>query len=160
MSKFLMRVLLGLALPVILPTLARAQGSGAANSATVEEVRAAIRQYDEALRRGDAEAAQRFWATEFTFVNPNGERLTRADRIANLRSGRTTFDSLSHTKREEEIRTYGDKDIVAVYTTHLTIGGRYSGHAEQGQFRAIVVWVKRDGRWQQVANQLTRVLNE
>jgi hypothetical protein len=79
---------------------------------------------------------------------------------SNLRSGRTTFDSLSHTKREEEIRTYGQKDVVAVYTTLLTIGGRYSGHAEQGHFRAMVVWVRRNGGWQQVANQLTRVLKE
>lgn len=120
----------------------------------VAEVHETTRRYDEALRRGDPEAAGRFWAEEFVFVNPEGQRLTRADRLANLRTGRTAFESLAPAPGQEEIRVYGD---VAVHRTLLTIGGRYSGKAERGQFRALVVWVRRDGRWQQVANQLTAV---
>jgi ketosteroid isomerase-like protein len=135
-----------------LPTRARAQDKA------VEEVRAAVRQYDAALRRSDVAALERFWATEYTLVNPRGERLTRADRLGNVRAGRTAFDSLAPVLPEERIRIYGDKDPVAVHTTLLTIGGRYSGHAERGQYRAIAIWVRRDGRWQQVASQLTPVL--
>ena len=124
----------------------------------VEEVRAAIRQYDAALRRADVAALERFWAQEYSLVNPRGERLTREDRLANVRSGRTAFDSLAPVPQEERIRTYGsNKDVVAVHTTLLTIGGRYSGHAEQGQYRAIAIWINRDGHWQQVASQLTPV---
>jgi ketosteroid isomerase-like protein len=48
----------------------------------VEEVRAAIRQYDAALRRSDVAALERFWAQEYSLVNPRGERLTREDRLA------------------------------------------------------------------------------
>jgi hypothetical protein len=44
---------------------------------------------------------------------------------------------------------------VAVHTTLLTIGGRYIGHGERGQYRAIAIWVYRDGHWRQVASQLT-----
>jgi ketosteroid isomerase-like protein len=121
-------------------------------------VRSAIRQYDAALRRLDVTALERFWAPEYSFVNPRGERLTRDDRLANVRSGRTAFDSLAPVPQEERIRTYGDgKSVVAVHTTLLTIGGRYSGHDEQGQYRAIAIWVNRDGHWQQVASQLTPV---
>jgi hypothetical protein len=47
---------------------------------------------------------------------------------------------------------------MAVYTTLLTIDGHYSGEPERGQFRALVVWVRRDGRWQQVASQMTPIL--
>lgn len=83
--------------------------------------------------------------------------MTRADRLANLRAGRTAFDSIAHGPQEEEILTYGDGEV-AVYTTLLTLGGRYGGQGERGQFRALVVWVRRDGRWQQVASQLTPVL--
>ena len=126
----------------------------AADSTAVAEVHETTRRYDDALRRADAEAAGRFWADEFIFVNPEGRRLTRADRLANLRAGRTAFDSLAPAPGQEEIHVYGD---VAVHRTLLTIGGRYSGQAERGQFRALVVWVRRDGRWQQVANQLTPV---
>ena len=47
---------------------------------------------------------------------------------------------------------------MAVYTTLLTIDGRYSGEAERGEFRALVVWIRRDGRWQQLASQMTPIL--
>jgi ketosteroid isomerase-like protein len=119
------------------------------------EVREAIRKYDDALRRADVAAVERFWAEEYTFINPRGERLTRADRIANVRSGQTAFDSLGHVPQDEEIKVYGN---VAVYTTLLSIQGRYSGQGQQGAYHGLVVWVRRDGRWQQVASQLTPVL--
>ena len=83
--------------------------------------------------------------------------MTRANRLANLRAKRTAFDSIAHAPQEEEILTYGDREV-AVYTTLLTLGGRFGGQGERGQFRALVVWVRRDGRWQQVASQLTPVL--
>jgi len=152
--RYVLRSLPMLALSLTLITPARAQQP---DSATVGEVRAAIRHYDEALRRAETATLEQFWAAEYTFVNPRGERLTRADRLANVRTGRTAFDSLAPVPQEERIRTYGGKDAVAVHTTLLTIGGRYSGRAEQGQFRAMAIWVRRDGRWQQVASQLTSV---
>ena len=124
------------------------------DSAAIAELRDAIRRYDDALRRADTAAAGEFWADEFVFVNPEGARLTRADRIANLATGRTAFSDLAHVPETDEILVYGD---VAVYRTLLSIGGRYSGQPERGQFQALVVWVRRDGRWQQVANQLTPV---
>ena len=151
-------LLLRLSVPALLSGLlvpAPARAQSASDSARVAEVRQATRQYDAALRRADVAAVERFWAAEFTFVNPRGERVTRAERLANLRAGRTAFDSLAPAPQEERIRIYGD---VAVHTTLLTIGGRYGGRAQQGQVRALVVWVWRDGRWQQVANQLTPVL--
>jgi ketosteroid isomerase-like protein len=118
-------------------------------------VHQAIRAYDEALRRGDAAALDKVWAAEYTFVNPRGERLTRDDRLANQRTGRTLFDSLAPVPQEERVHVYGD---MAVHTTLLTLAGRYSGKPEEGQFRAIAIWVRRDGRWQQVASQLTPVV--
>ena len=71
------------------------------------ELRETIRKYDDALRRADAPAVERDRATEYTFVNPRGDRVTRADRLANLRAGRTVFDSIAHAPQEEEILTYG-----------------------------------------------------
>jgi ketosteroid isomerase-like protein len=143
-----------LAVLVLQPARVFGQSLETAVSADVAEVRDAVHRYDDALRRGDAAAVGQFFAPEYIFVNARGERLTRADRLANLRAGRTAFDSLAHAPQEEQIRPYGN---VVVYTTLLTIGGRYSGKAEQGRFRALVVWVRRDGRWQQVVSQMTPV---
>ena len=121
------------------------------------EIREAIRNYDDALRRGDSAAAGRFWADEYIFVNPAGQRLTRADRMANVQAGATAFDSLAHAPQEEVIRVYGNGSV-ATYTTRLHITGRYSGQGQEGDLEGLVVWVRRDGRWQQVASQLTPVV--
>ena len=157
MSKFqrLLWSLPALAPLMLLPPPAPAEEPTAAAASAEAEVRQAIRDYDEALRRADAAAVERFWATEYTFVNPRGERLTRADRVANVRTGRTALDSLAHVPEDERIQVYGD---IALYSTLLTLSGRYSGEAEKGQFRALAVWVRRDGRWQQLATQMTPIV--
>lgn len=157
MFRALFQLLSPLTLLLILPAGVSAQDS-TRDAKAIAEVQATVRRYDDALRRGDVAAAGQFWAPEYIFVNPRGERLTREDRLANLRASRTAFDTLAHTPKEEEIRVYGNGGTVAVYTTLLTIGGRYSGQATQGQYRALVVWVRRQGQWQQVASQLTPIL--
>ncbi len=148
--------LLLLASVCLAPALLRAQVPVAdtADSKVKEEIRRTLRQYDADLQRRDTQAVARHWAEEYTFVNPAGERVARAARLANLQSGRTTFDTLRPKIQDEQIRLYGD---VAVYTTLITLAGRYSGRAHQGDYQALVVLVKRDDRWQQVASQLTAV---
>ena len=86
-----------LSLLVILPAGLSAQQSARASSAAEAEIRAAVRRYDDALRRADSAAVEKFWATEYTFINPRGEHVSRAARLANLRTGRTSLDSLGHT---------------------------------------------------------------
>jgi len=114
-----------------------------------------VRRYDDALRRADVAAVGQFFAPEYVFVNARGERLTRADRLANLRTGRTSVDTVAHAPEEEHYQAYGN---VVLYSTLLTLGGQYGGNTlPRGRYRALVVWVRRDGRWQQVASQLTQV---
>jgi ketosteroid isomerase-like protein len=147
-----------LTLILLAPALAPAQETASAAASKAEaELREAIRLYDDALRRADEAAVERFWAAEYVFINPRGERVSRDARVANLRAKRTSLDSVAHAPQEEMIRTYMDGNM-AVYTTLLTIDGRYGGEAERGEFRALVVWIRRDGRWQQVASQMTPIL--
>jgi ketosteroid isomerase-like protein len=82
--------------------------------------------------------------------------VSRAARLANLRESRTSFDSLAHAPEEEVIHVYLDGNM-AVYTARLTIKGRYGGRAERGEFRALDIWIRRDGRWQKLASQLTPI---
>ena len=150
-----LRVVLALALFAANPDRASAQAQSSAPPAVVAEVRDAVRRYDDALRRGDAATVGQFFAPEYVFVNARGERLTRAHRLANLRTGRTAVDTVAHAPEEEQFRPYGN---VVLYSTLLTLGGRYSGQTlKEGRYRALVVWVRRDRRWQQVASQLTQV---
>jgi ketosteroid isomerase-like protein len=145
-------------LALMLMALPAVPAEPATGSARAEsELRESIRLYDDALRRGDAAAAERFWAEEYVFINPRGERLSRDARIANLREKRTALDSVAHAPQEEVIHVYMDGQM-AVYTTRLFIDGRYGGETERGQFRALVVWIHRDNRWQQLASQMTPII--
>ena len=144
------------ALTLAFPTAARAQAAPPAAAAEAD-IKATFRRYDAALRAGDPVAVAPFWADEYVFINPRGERVSREARIANLREKRTSLDSLAHAPQEEVIRTYMDGNM-AVYTTKLTIEGRYGGEAERGEFRALVAWIRRDGRWQQLVSQMTPIL--
>jgi ketosteroid isomerase-like protein len=143
---------------LLVPAAATAQeSSSAATSKAEAELRESIRLYDEALRRADVATAERYWADEYVFINPRGERVSRDARIANLRESRTSFDALAHAPDEEVIHVYMDGNM-AVYTTRLTIEGRYGSQAERGEFRALVIWIRRDGSWQQLATQMTPIL--
>ena len=79
------------ALTLAFPAAARAQAAPP-EAAAEADIKATFRRYDAALRAGDPVAVAPFWADEYVFVNPAGERVTRAERLANLRGSRTTFE--------------------------------------------------------------------
>ena len=124
-----------------------------ADAAAEQEVRQAIKKYRTALLQRDAATLERIWADDYTFTNGAGETHSKAQRLANLKSGATSLDSISE-EEDIKVRVHGN---AAVATGHLTIKGQYSGKQTSGQYRSIHVWVKGAAGWQLVANQLTPV---
>ena len=124
-----------------------------ANAAAEQEVRQTIEKYRTALLQKDAATLERIWADDYTFTNGAGEIHSKADRLANLKSGATSLDSISE-EEDMKVRIHGN---VAVATSRVTIKGQYSGKQASGQYRSIHVWVKGATGWQLVANQLTPV---
>src|SRR5437763_15904817 len=127
-----------------------------ADVAAEQEVRQAIKKYREALLKRDAATLERIWTDDYTFTNGAGETHSKAQRLANLKSGATALDSISQ-EEEMKVRVHGN---VAVATGRVTIKGRYSGKQASGQYRSINVWVKGATGWQLVANQLTPVAGQ
>ena len=127
-----------------------------ADTAAEQEVRQTIEKYRTALLQKDAATLERIWADDYTFTNGAGEIHSKADRLANLKSGATSLDSISE-EEDIKVRVYGK---VAVATSRVTIKGQYSGKQASGQYRSIHVWVKGAAGWQLVANQLTPVAAE
>ncbi len=111
-----------------------------------------FREYTEALTKRDLAALDKIWADSYTFTNGRGEFLTKTDRMENIKSGATQFDSIS--REDEEIRIFGD---TAVVTGRVVLKVVYSGKKSSGPYRFINVWVKMQGRWQLVANQITLI---
>jgi len=124
-----------------------------ADAVAEQEVRQAIKKYRTALLEKDAAALEQIWTDDYTFTNGAGETHSKAQRLANLKSGATALDSISQDE-DMKVRVHGD---VAVATGRVTIKGQYSGKQASGQYSSINVWVKGAAGWQLVANQLTPV---
>jgi uncharacterized protein (TIGR02246 family) len=131
------------------PTKPAAEQAAAAG--VEQEVAQLTDQYITALKGQDAAALERIWADDLTFITPSGAVQTKAQRLADIKSGATKFDTLDSNERT--VRVYGD---AAVMTTLSTIKAQYSGQAASGQFRVTQVWARRGGAWQIVAIQMTR----
>ena len=132
-----------------------AQTPAPADTKTAEqEVRQMIEQYRTALTKKDTAALERIWADDYTFINGSGAVLSKAERLANLKSGATSLDTIV-TDPDMKIRVYGGD--VAVAINRVTLKGQYSGKATSGQFQASIVWVKTPSGWQLVCNQITPV---
>jgi ketosteroid isomerase-like protein len=121
------------------------------NSKSEQEVRRMIEKYRAALLRRDIPTLEQIWADDYVFVNASGGVMTKAQRLANLKSGATTLESIN----EEENITVRVYENSAVATSRVTIKGQYSGQPASGQYRSTHVWVKGPTGWQLVANQLT-----
>ena len=110
-----------------------------------------IEKYRAAFLRRDIPTLEKIWADDYVFVNAFGEVLTKAQRLANLRSGATTLESINEEEKPT-VRVYQNS---AVATSRVTLKGQYSGQPVSGQYRSTLVWVKGPNGWQLVANQLT-----
>ncbi len=124
------------------------------DSIAVQEVKEMTAKYREALVQRDMTALKHIWADDYLFTNANGALLTKAQRLANLESGASGFESINPNDDEVNFRVYGD---VVVVNSRVTLKGRYSGKETSGQFRSLHVWVRRGGGWQLVANQITPI---
>jgi len=136
-------------------TLAAGQDVATKSAATADVqqiLKDRFREYTEALTKRDLAALDKIWADGYTFTNGRGEFLTKTDRMENIKSGATQFDSIS--REDEETRVFGD---TAVVTGRVVLKVIYSGKESSGPYRFINVWVKMQGRWQVAANQITPI---
>jgi hypothetical protein len=115
-----------------------------------------IRQLEEQLRaaavKADTAVLERLLAEDYVTTNQNGLTRTKAEVIADSKSGAAKTESLSLDN--VKVRVYGD---AAVLTADRTAKSRLRGQDTSGRQREIRVFVKRNGRWQAVAMQTTAI---
>jgi ketosteroid isomerase-like protein len=132
-----------------------AAGARAATESPQEQaVIAALKEYERAIVASDTVALKQIWAEDYTFINPQGGLVTRAERLANLASGATNVVE-GVNQREIVVRVYGDN---AVVTQLFTLRGLFSGVMTDREVRGSFTWIKRAGRWQLVFNEITPVV--
>ena len=116
-------------------------------------VRAAMEDYKQFILDGNVGELDRLWTDDYTFINPQGAIVTKAQRLANFSSGNTDV-AIIDSEREITVRIYGD---MAVVQNLSTLHGQFNGVPTDTDLRGTFVWVRRGGRWQLLTNQLTAV---
>jgi hypothetical protein len=91
---------------------------------------------------------ERLYADEFTSINASGQVQNRVAIIAARVSGR--ISAQSYELDEVTIQVYGDMAIAKS-------SARIEGNTASGRFRHLRVFIKRDGRWQIVVSQMTKI---
>ncbi len=90
---------------------------------------------------------------DYVFINPRGELVTKSQRLSNLKTGATEFQAIR--PKSERTEVHGN---VALDVGTVTLEGtKYGGKESSGDYRYMTVWVNNDGRWQMIANQITRI---
>jgi len=110
------------------------------------------RDWDLAYHKGDVKFIENVLAIEFVATYAEGGRADRAKELQLAKDFNQQIDS--SVLDEFIIRIYGDTAVVHM-TQHLT--GPSKGKPLTVTFRYIDVFVMRDGRWQCVASQSTKV---
>ena len=121
-----------------------------------ENVEQAVLQMEEELRvavtNGDMKTYGRIVGDDYVFTNQDAVVRTKAQVMSAYDSGSLKYESIKFD--EIKVHAYGD---TAVLTGRSTQTGKDNGKDIAGQFRYTRVYVKRQGRWQIVATQSTRI---
>jgi hypothetical protein len=140
-----------LLVPTLLALLVVSPGAAQTPSATDQEVLKLDQTLDDALLKKDRATFEPLLADDYVYIHSNGTMTNRTEEIAQTMSAdvKWTASKLSNLK----VRIYGD---AAVVTGTLTHSGSAKGYV--GGARLIThLWVKRNGRWQNVGGQSTVV---
>ena len=117
-----------------------------------QEIRVLEKRWNESRVRADVAALDALLAAEWTVTHGDGTMDTKAQYLADLRSGDRKF--FGDVKQDEfTVRVYGDTAVVAGVSDSKV---EYKGKPGGGPLRFTRVYVKRDGRWQMVVSQATR----
>src|SRR5215813_12944540 len=121
------------------------------DAAAEGEVRQLITDLVRAELKPSAKELNRFYVEEFVATNAQGADLSKSAVIAALTSGRLMFKS--YELERVAVQIHGFFDVIR--TTE-----KIESNTGAGRFRHLRVAVRRDGRWQLVATQMTRVADQ
>jgi hypothetical protein len=110
------------------------------------------RRWDAAFQRQDAAFIESVLAEEFIATYGDGSRGDKAKELALVRDFNQQVDS----RRLDNFIVKVYRDTAVVWFTQYLVGP-VNGKPTEVQFQYMDVWIVRDGRWQAVASQSTRV---
>jgi ketosteroid isomerase-like protein len=143
---------------VLMTSMATAQSSSpkggqpTGGAAAEEAVRAAELARFKAQTTGDLTALDALLGDDLVYTHSNALVDSKASYVESMRSGALKYQTIE--PRDMKVRVYG---TTAVITAAARITAISKGQPVDNQLRYTDVWVLRDGRWQMVGWQSTRL---
>ena len=106
----------------------------------------------EAMIKGDVQELEEILADDLIYTHSTARVETKAEHVANVTSGRPKYVSVD--RKDVIVRQYGD---TAVVTGHAKMHVSANGRDNKFEVRFLDVYAKRDGAWQMVAWQSTKL---
>jgi uncharacterized protein (TIGR02246 family) len=120
---------------------------------TVEQALIQIEQeWNRATLAKDDKTVARIMADDWTGIDFGGATVTKAESLAELKSGESSNQSVELGPLT--VRVYGNTAVVLGSDTEKST---YHGKDSSGKYAWMDVFVKRDGRWQAVASESTKI---
>jgi ketosteroid isomerase-like protein len=110
-------------------------------------------EWNNATFKKDAKALNLLYAKEYTFIDQTGKVYDKQQDISEVISGNYKLDAPS-VLSDIKVNTYG---TVAVVKGLNTVKAKLNGKDISGTFRFVDVFVMRDGRWQCVSTQSSKL---
>jgi ketosteroid isomerase-like protein len=120
------------------------------------ELKALDQQWLDAYVKGDTAFLKTVEGDDWTFADSDGTIMTKAQDIKEV--GDKTFVCKSASMSDVKVKMLGDN--YAYVTGMVKMAGTYKGKDFNGDFRAIDVFEKKDGKWQALYSQITKVQKE
>ena len=127
--------------------------SASAQNAKIEQAIIQLeKEWVEALVKTDVAVLERIYSDSLTYTHSNSLTDSKASYIANLKTGKTKYESLE--REEVKVRVYGN---TALHTSKTNIKLVTNGQPSAFSVKMLHVYVKEGKNWRMVAHQTTRM---
>jgi ketosteroid isomerase-like protein len=123
-----------------------------ASSSVEDQIKKYEQNWAQATIKEGAAAVDQYEADDIITTDPSGRVTDKAQDRLDLSSG--DFKIQSEDLSDLKVHTYGNAAVAAGTNT---LKGTYKGQDISGKYRFTDTWVKRNGKWQAVASQYTKV---
>jgi ketosteroid isomerase-like protein len=132
--------------------VAKSQEGAPSQTSVEQEVLKVEAERDEAMQKADMATLNRIYADDVVIVNTRGHHLTKADRLADFKSGDLKF--LSFDQGDYSFHIYGNTVILNGRANSVV---QFHGKVNQVPRKFTLTYIKRNGEWQLVAQNETLI---
>lgn len=133
------------------------------NAAAIEaELIKLEREWANAAQAHNAEPVRRLLADDAVLVYPDGTLATKADEVRTIESGAMTLEGFEMLETKVTVLS---ADSAFITGRSILRNGKYKDPNQKkpvdisGEYRFLDVYARRDGKWQAVASQATKIAN-